>query len=388
MIDVPREQSKAALAAIVRAGHHGSVHAHDDPFRSFLSSTSDEVWVVDPLGNCTFANPACVRTLGYDSIDQLLGQNMHDLTHHTRADGSCYPAEECRIYRSFREGVVHEVDDEILWRRDGSFFPVRYRSVPVFEAGQAVGAVVVFQDVTESEGRSRFEHQAIGIASHDLRSPISAIIMGTALLLRDDALTMSQRRAALRIHSSAERALHLVHDWLDVTAARLGDGITILPTKTDLHVLTSHVLEEVRAQHPSRDIVHLSFGDVRGEWDENRLAQVVTNLVLNAIQHGPPAAAVRVVTRGGAANAILEVHNSGPPIPRAMVPRLFEPMSTCARSGDCSHSVGLGLYIVDAITRAHGGRVRVESSKRIGGTTFVVDLPSRVPVKSGLEEQP
>ncbi len=117
--------------------------------RLILESTGEPIYGMDTQGRCTFCNPACLRVLGYSRPEDLLGRNMHDLIHHTRADGAPFPVEECRIFRAFRVGEGTHVDDEVLWRADGTSFPAEYWSYPQKRDGQIVGAVVVFQDITE-----------------------------------------------------------------------------------------------------------------------------------------------------------------------------------------------------------------------------------------------
>ena len=117
--------------------------------RLLLDSAAEAIYGIDLEGNCTFCNPACVRMLGYSGGEELIGRQMHDLTHHTHRDGAPYPRKECRIYRAFRRGEGSHVDDEVLWRKDGTSFPVEYWSYPVRRDGHVVGAVVSFLDITE-----------------------------------------------------------------------------------------------------------------------------------------------------------------------------------------------------------------------------------------------
>ena len=121
----------------------------EERVRLLLDSTAESIYGIDLDGNCTFANRACLRMLGNESAAELLGKNMHDVIHHTRADGSPYPVAECHIFQAFRRGKEAHVDDEVLWRRDGTSFPVEYWSYPVRKAGEPVGAVVTCLDITE-----------------------------------------------------------------------------------------------------------------------------------------------------------------------------------------------------------------------------------------------
>lgn len=117
--------------------------------RLLLQSAGEGIYGIDTDGNCTFCNTACIRLLGYDSESELLGKDMHALIHHTRADGTSYPVEECRIYQAFRRREGCQVDDEVLWRADGKSFPAEYRSNPMTQGDEVVGAVVSFTDITE-----------------------------------------------------------------------------------------------------------------------------------------------------------------------------------------------------------------------------------------------
>ena len=140
-----------------------STVASEDLVRLLLKSTGEGIYGIDLDGLCTFANPACVRILGFDAREELIGQHMHNLVHHTRPDGSVYPEKECRIYRAFREGEGTHVDDEVMFRKDGSSFPAEYWSYPMRQDGELVGCVLTFVDITE-----RRKVEADLAESHDL----------------------------------------------------------------------------------------------------------------------------------------------------------------------------------------------------------------------------
>lgn len=139
-----------------------ALEEREEQIRLLLESTAEAIYGVDLDGICTFCNPACVQMLGYDSTSDLIGRNMHHLIHHHRADGSEYPLEECHIFQAFRGGHGTHIDDEVLWRSDGSSFPAEYWSYPMRRGGRICGSVVTFVDITE---RLDVEHERMRLAS-------------------------------------------------------------------------------------------------------------------------------------------------------------------------------------------------------------------------------
>ena len=120
-----------------------------DKLRLLLDSTAEAIYGIDLEHRCGFCNPACLRALGYEHIEELLGKNMHDLMHHTRLDGTRFPVEECRVHRVLQTGKGDHSVDEVLWRANGTSFPVEYWSYPQWRGRELVGAVVAFIDITD-----------------------------------------------------------------------------------------------------------------------------------------------------------------------------------------------------------------------------------------------
>jgi PAS domain S-box-containing protein len=248
---------------------------------------------------------------------------------------------------------------------------------------------ITAQKLAEEELRRRaeFEQQLIGIVSHDLRNPLYAISLGASALLRREGLDERNTSSVRRILSSAERAGRMIRDLLDFTQARLG-GIRVARTPLDLHPHASQVLEELGHTHPERRLELSAEGDTHGAWDPDRIAQVLGNLVGNALKYSPPDTPVGVRTRGEGAEVVLEVHNWGEPIAPERLPTLFKPLSRGTDRLDTqARSIGLGLYIVESIVHAHGGTVSVQSSAA-EGTTFTVRLPREEPPAPGRAGEP
>ncbi|GAO01874.1 ATP-binding protein [Anaeromyxobacter sp. PSR-1] len=246
------------------------------------------------------------------------------------------------------------------------------------------GVAVFFRDATRrmrDEQRLRqardFEQQLIGIVSHDLRNPLNAILLGTSSLLAREDLSDRNVASIARIRSAAERAARLIRDLLDLTRARLGAGIPIQPRPTQLRQVAQQVVDELEPSYPDRPISVEASGDTHGHWDPDRIAQVIGNLVTNALKYGARGTPVTVRVAAEDGEVWLSVHNLGVPIPAEIIPTLFEPGGRAAPD-PTGRSVGLGLFIVDRIADAHGGRVEVRSDEE-DGTTFTVRLPRRPP---------
>lgn len=231
--------------------------------------------------------------------------------------------------------------------------------------------------MTESMDRfarqtDRFRDQLIGIVSHDLRTPLGAIISGAALLAIPEDNPERRSRVVPRIINSAQRMERMIADLLDLAKARLGGSVPLKRQLTDLQQVCEEAIMEIRAAHPDASLRSQMSGDLHGQWDADRLSQVASNLLANAIQHGGGSAITLTAREQGDA-VTLAVHNGGPPIPDEALPSLFEPLAR-GRAEAASHSIGLGLFIARAIVVSHGGDIQVSSSTD-AGTTFTVRLP-------------
>jgi len=225
----------------------------------------------------------------------------------------------------------------------------------------------------ELQDRVLFAEQMVGIVSHDLRNPLSTIQMGAALLSRGEA-TSNQLRVLGRVSRAAQRANRLITDLLDFTQARMGRGISILPQPMDLRATISDVVEELVMAYPGRRLVHRHEGASHCVGDSDRLSQLVGNLVSNAMAYGQTDGVVTVHSSVGQSTFTLAVHNMGTAIPAQIQPMLFRPMVRGAGDAHSGSGVGLGLFIVAEIAKAHGGTVSLESSAEFG-TTFSTVLP-------------
>ena len=238
---------------------------------------------------------------------------------------------------------------------------------------QALAESVVRYTTDLDESREMF----IAILSHDLRTPLGAIITASTFMLETDELEEPQLTLTSRIASSSRRMERMIGDLLDVTRSRLGGGIPIERGPMSMETVVQDVVAELAAVHPARAVEVDMNGDLGGNWDEGRLTQVMANLVGNALDHGDPEKPVAVTLSGREEDVTIVVHNHGVPIVPSMMSRIFKPMKRRqgrdGRPADTTH-LGLGLYIAERIMNAHGGSINVASSAS-EGTTFTIHLP-------------
>jgi signal transduction histidine kinase len=222
----------------------------------------------------------------------------------------------------------------------------------------------------------------LGMLGHDMRTPLNSIVTTASYLAQLNAGAEVSSAAQGLIRSGASMRV-LLDDLVDFNRTKLGLGIKIAPSDIDLSSELADELEQLRDAHPNRQIESEVTGESRGRWDGPRLKQVVRNLVENAIRHGPPDTPVHVVLGGDETEARLEVIDYGSTIDPSVQSQLFDPLQR-GLGETASHGnpdgLGLGLFVVCEIVRAHGGKVELDSNG--GKTVFAVRLPRQKPVVS------
>ncbi len=230
----------------------------------------------------------------------------------------------------------------------------------------------------KNEERRSFSlrEQLMGIASHDLKNPLSAVKQASTLLAKSPNLDERERRYVSHIRASAERMTNLIVQLLDLTRVRLGGGLPITRQKVALNELIESVVDELRLAYQDRTVeVHAQQAEV--ELDPDRFAQVASNLIGNALKHSPERSVVRVDLTTDGQGTVFTVHNDGPAIAPEAQALIFEPF---VQLGDKAlrDGLGLGLHITREIVKAHDGEVSVSSSVD-EGTRFTVRLPHPAP---------
>ncbi|MGE0159515.1 MAG: PAS domain S-box protein [Gemmatimonadales bacterium] len=354
---------------------------HGDGLRAYLEAHPEVVREAIGLVRIRDVNPATLRLFGASEKAELLS-SLHAVF---LPETECVFIEEMLALAEGRqffssEEAVRTLRGERLDLMITITFPPRgERAERVFAtivdiSGRKAAERERESRLAEAERALAFSERFVGILGHDLRNPLAAIVSSAEVLLLSD---VSERlaRPVQRIYGSAERMSRMIEQILDLTRARLGEGITIEPTPFDLRDLTSQIVEELEGAAP-QPMVFTAVADTRGVWDRDRLGQVISNLVGNAAEHGDVTQPIRVELDGSRSDAIrLEVWNGGA-VPTEVLPTLFDPFRTAATgtTSNKARGLGLGLFIVQQIAEAHGGTIEVRSSAE-AGTTFAVTLP-------------
>jgi PAS domain S-box-containing protein len=363
----------------------------EDKLRLILDSTAEAIYGLDVEHCCTFCNPACLRALGYESVDQLLGRNMHEAMHYRRLDGTPMPKEECRIGKvlSTAEGV--HLDEAIFWRADGTSFPAECWVYPQKKADKVIGAVVAFIDISQRKqaesqvatlrdellhlGRVTILDALTGSIAHEINQPLTAVMANTEAALR---LAMMQpmpvedlREALSEIRADNQRAGEVVQR-LRTLLKKGATHYEPIDINSAVHEVAKLALGNALSRRIRLDIlVSTEVAPVLA--DRIQFQQVVLNLLINAFDavQEQEASFRRVTLRTFVRDraAVLEVHDFGLGLSDSELPRVFEAFYSTKNGG-----MGLGLSICKAIVGAHGGTIdAVRNPGR--GMTFSVTYP-------------
>ena len=384
---------------------------------SVLESVGDGIYGIDLEGICTVVNPAASQMLGFKP-EELLGRNLHSLIHHTRADGSPYPEQECPIQHTLSDLDTIRVSNEVFWRKDGTSFPVEYVARPQIEtgegmrpsiepriqsgslfefepeiapeihpvseqakpAGKAVGVVVAFTDTTERRALDRMKDEFISTVSHELRTPLTSLRAALGLITGGslDARPQKLRQMLEIAAGNTDRLVRLVNDILELE--RIGSG------KAELHCTMcsaddlfrrAAILMQADAANAQLRITFNSQG-VNVWADPDRILQTLSNLISNAIKFSPAGTEIHLrARRGDIHEAELQVSDQGRGIPEDKLDSIFERfLQVDASDSRAMGGTGLGLSICRAIVTQHRGRIWATSTPG-KGSTFHFTLPTR-----------
>lgn len=270
-------------------------------------------------------------------------------------------------YRALRASVIR------LWLSTSpSLGPPQVEELTRFNEAmdQALAETLVQFAAAEAESRNLF----LGVLSHELRTPLATIVGSAQSLLHVANQHPQLRDASNRILRGGRRIESVLDDLLDFVRSGVTGGMRVSPADVRMDELCVRVAREVEAAFPGSSIELAQEGNMAGCWDEQRIAQAISNLMSNAIKYGARDVPIFVTLIGTAANeVVVEVHNRGPAISPEKLESLFQPLVRGAGVDPTGYSLGLGLFIVREIATAHGGSAEVDSSA--AGTTFRFHLP-------------
>jgi PAS domain S-box-containing protein len=365
-----------AYLAAVRAARE--LRASEARFRGLYESGMIGIAFMDARGAITDANEAFAA---------MLQRSRSDLRTESANWNSMSPPE----YRSHDQAAIREATErgkcvqyeKRFLRKDGRLVTALAGVARLETSDMIVGFVLDISEqkrieaeratlLKERERDLEFLEMFMAMLGHDLRTPLNAIRMSAEYLRMSEGHQIEE--ATGRILSSTDRMARMVEQLLDLTGIRLAGGMPIEPRRVNLKDICTRVIEELKAANPQASIHLKVTGDVEGDWDGDRLLQVVSNLLANAVQHVEKAGDITLLVVGTESTVELTTHNAGA-IPKDILAVLFEPFRG-VRIGGKRDGLGLGLFITEHIVKAHGGSIHVNSSEG-GGTIFTVRLPRR-----------
>ena len=406
----------------------------EEEIQLLLNSTAEGIYGIDTQGNCTFINQSALNILKYSGQEQVLGKNMHELIHHTKADGSRYEKKDCKVYRAFREGLRIHCDDEVLWRSDGTGFDAEYFSYPIVQHDKIIGSVVAFWDITE---RKETEKELIEIknhlealveertaelekkvrrldrsekallymvedltdmqtqleeerrkllisnkeleefsysVSHDLRAPLRAIDGYSRFLLEDyaDKLDEEGRRYIDVIRTNAGKMDRLIIDLLNLSRITLAD---INPSLVDMREIAQSVFNEITSDEQKKAF-EISIEEMpMVECDITFIKHVWQNLISNAIKYSAKSQTRKIEIKATEHNneIVFCIKDCGVGFDNRYMDKLFGVFQRLHGEEEFE-GTGVGLAIVKNIVERHGGKVWAEGNIN-AGAAFYFSLP-------------
>lgn len=359
-----------------------------------LETSAEGIYGLDMEGRCTFINRTGARLLGFDR-EELIGRNMHALTHHHRPDGSEYPVEECPIYRSFQRQTLQRGDDEHFWRKDGTLIPIEFSAAPMVENDRPIGAVVTFSDISArkeaqeellaakeaAETANRTKSQFLANMSHELRTPLNAII-GYSEMLAEEAEDeeAGSTRDLLKIHKAGRHLLALINDILDLSKIEAGK-MELFIEPFDLNAMIDDVVTTIYPlldKNGNRLELRCAQGMGAMVSDLTKVRQNLFNMLSNAAKftsNGTVTLSVDLEERSGIKGVRFMVADTGVGMTPEQIGHIFEPFSQADASTTRKYGgTGLGLAITRRFCLMMGGDISVDSALN-RGSNFTMWLP-------------
>jgi PAS domain S-box-containing protein len=341
--------------------------------QSILDSVGDGIYGIDMEGRIVFVNQVGAHLLGYTQ-QEMQGQLIHPLIHHSRSDGTPHEPEDCIILSTLHRHSPTRVRNEVFWRRDGTSIPVEYVACPLIDEGQVTGAVVAYQDVTEQRRLERMKDEFISTVSHELRTPLTSLraalglVAGGALVSRPDKAEQMIEVAL----GNCNRLVNLVNDILDFE--RIGAGkLRLDPSDVSANDLLSRATALQRTGAVRAGLSFRIEAEPINLWvDSERIVQTLSKLLGNAIKFSPPQSEICVRAHAiSETEALIEVQDHGRGIPPEMLNTIFDRFQQVdASDSRALGGAGLGLALCRSLVDLHGGKIWAESTVGQGSSFF------------------
>lgn len=343
---------------------------------AYLSSIGDGVGIVDANGNVLRVNHAAEEMLGRHD---LVGKNFASEIKMVDKNGKELPVGKRPIHRLFETGKKATYTDYAYIKSDGTKLPIALTTAPVIVNDNIIAAIDVFRDISKERQIDQAKTEFVSLASHQLRTPLSAINWYAEMLLAGDVgkLTADQKKYLQEIYNGNQRMVDLVNALLDVSRIELGT-FAIEPIPTDIKKITQSLISEMQKQIKKKNLkISESYDSKISKInvDPKLMRIILQNIISNAVKYTPEKGKVAVILTRKEPNVLIKVTDTGFGIPKAQQPHIFEKLFRAdnVREKD-TEGTGLGLYLVKSIVDQSGGKVWFESAEN-KGTTFFVQLP-------------
>lgn len=360
-----------------------------DNIKLLLDSTAEGIFGINMEAKCTFINASALKLLGYTEQNELIGVKIHELIHHKSLDDVPVPGQDCHILLAMTRRQGYYIEDEVFWRKDGSYFPVEYYAYPQFRDGEIVGTVVTFLDVSEklktqkeliiakeqAEASNLAKSQFLANMSHEIRTPMNGMA-GFLQLLEFTQLNSEQKNFVKMIKFSTDALLGIINDILDISKIESGK-MDVEQICFDLRELIETTISLFEAKAKEKDLeINMLIHSAIPQYvvgDPTKLRQIISNLVNNAIKFtavGEVFVEVNLENESETtANISFTVSDTGIGMTEQELNHLFQPFTQADSSTTRKYGgTGLGLVICRRLVGIMGGEIHVNSEKGKGSS--------------------
>lgn len=334
--------------------------------RLLLNAIGQGVYGVDTKGKLTFINPAAENMLGW-STDELKGKRIHDIIHHTKSDTvtplKYYQCPNVKVRKKIGNPI--QIDKEIFWRKDGTYFPVEYVVTPIPENNKIIGSVVTFSDITKRKQLEELKKEFLATAAHELKTPITSLKLLSQLQLtkiKNNKPVNIEEMA--KINNELERLTRIINDILDDQRIETGK-LSITKNKIDLSVLVKDTVDQISSIFGKVKIICKVTPGILVFADSDRIRQVVTNLLTNAIKYSSDDSEILAEVKKANNKALVSISDKGIGISSGKQEKIFDRFFQIQEG---KSGFGLGLYISKQIINLHNGKIWVKSREGEGST--------------------